>query len=197
MQCEKGDTGEKGEQGIQGVKGDTGETPEISVAESTPVSYKLNFKTSEQDITTPNLFAPYSEYHADLSATNSVVNIPVGELVLTYQTTTATTLRITVAPKETGVSVLADIRRTTIYNTGSSEAQSLDNTTISGRTVLDDIVYTKTLETHRINIRQQDPTTKLWSLCEISSFISNGGARTSVKVSWSEYNVSYEKPETV
>ena len=35
---------------------------------------------------------------------------------------------------------------------------------------------TKTLETHRINIRQQDPTTKLWSLCEISSFISNGGA---------------------
>lgn len=100
MQGEKGDTGEKGEQGIQGVKGDTGETPEISVAESTPVSYKLNFKTSEQDITTPNLFAPYSEYHADLSATNSVLNIPVGELVLTYQTTTATTLRIPLPRKK-------------------------------------------------------------------------------------------------
>ncbi len=196
-QGEKGDTGEKGEQGIQGLKGDTGETPEISVAESTPVSYKLNFKTSEQDITTPNLFAPYSEYRADISATNSILNVPVGELVLTYQTTSSTTLRISVAPKETGVSVLTDIRRTTIYNTGSPEAQSFDNTTVSGRTVLDDIVYTRSLETHRITIRQQDPTTKLWSLCEINSFISNSGARTSVSVRWTEYGVSYEKPTTV
>lgn len=43
-----------GEQGPQGEKGDTGETPVITVVEDTPLSYKLNFKTSEDDITTPS-----------------------------------------------------------------------------------------------------------------------------------------------
>ena len=56
--------GEKGEQGVQGEKGDTGETPVITVAEDTPRSYKLHFQTSEQELTTPNLFAPFTEYHS-------------------------------------------------------------------------------------------------------------------------------------
>lgn len=131
--------------------------------ESTPISYKLNFKTSEQDITTPNLFAPYSEYHADLSAVNSVLTIPLKNLVLTYQTTSASAVRISIAPKESGASVLIDMRRTSIYNASTIETQMLDNTTVSGRTVIDEIVYSKSQETHNVRIRQQDPETKLWS----------------------------------
>lgn len=69
-QGEKGDPGEKGEQGIQGPKGEEGETPVITVVENTPISYKLNFKTTEQYITTPNLFAPDTEYHVNLSTVN-------------------------------------------------------------------------------------------------------------------------------
>ena len=51
-----GPEGPRGEQGIQGEKGDTGDTPVITVVEDTPLSYRLNFKTSADDITTPNLF---------------------------------------------------------------------------------------------------------------------------------------------
>lgn len=75
-QGEKGDTGEKGEQGEQGPKGETGETPAITVAESTPLSYKRLFKTTEQELTTPNLFALPTEYHVDLSVVNTTWNVP-------------------------------------------------------------------------------------------------------------------------
>ena len=195
-QGEKGDPGEKGEQGIQGEKGETGETPTITVAENTPISYKLNFKTAEQDLTTPNLMAPFTEYHANLGTTGSTLKIPLKDLVLNYQTTSASAVRISIEPKDTALPVLTDMRRTSIYNGSTVEAQTFDNTIVSARTVLDDIVYTGSQETHNIRIRQQDPTTKLWSLCEVTSFISNNAARTSVRILWSEYNVSYEVPTT-
>ena len=188
-QGEKGDPGEKGE---QGPKGETGETPAITVAEDTPLSYRLHFQTSEQELTTPNLFAPFVEYHADLSAVNSTLTIPLKDLVLTYQTTSATAIRIVITPKD--AAVLADIRRTSIYNSSTIETLTMNNASIASRTVLDDIVYTQSQETHNMKIRQQDPVTKLWSLCEVHSFLSAGGARTSVRIQWTEYNVSYEVP---
>ena len=193
-QGEKGDQGEKGEQGVRGLQGEPGETPTVTVAEDTPLSYRLQFKTGAQEVTTPNLFATASEYHADLSAVNSTLTIPLKDLVLTYQTTSATALRITIAPKDAAAPVLADIRRTSVYNGSTVEAQTLNDTTVSGRTVLDDIVYSNSQETHSMKIRQQDPATGFWSLCEVSSFISAGGARTSVRVEWVEYDVSYPAP---
>ena len=42
----------------------------------------------------------------------------------------------------------------------------------------------------------QDPVTKLWFLCKIYAFLSNGAARTSIWVQWSEVYVSYEAPST-
>ena len=193
-QGEKGDPGEKGEQGIQGPKGETGETPVITVAEETPLSYKLRFQTAGQELITPNLFAPFLEYHADLSTVGSALVMPLKDLVLTYQTTSATALRISVAPKDSAAPVLIDMRRTSIYNAGTIETQTLNGGTVASRTVLDEIVYTQSQETHSIQLRQQDPVTMLWSLCEIRSFLSAGGARCSVRIQWSEYDVTYEVP---
>lgn len=199
----QGETGLQGEQGIHGIQGEKGdvgpqgeqgETPVITVAENTPLSYKVNFKTSTQNITAPNLIAPLTEYHINPSATGSTLSIPLKNLILTYQNTSTTSLRISVAPKDTATPILTDIRRTTIYGGGTIEVLTLDNRTVSSRTVLDDLVYSQSQEEHSMKIRQQDPTTKLWSLCEIHSFISNGGARTSVWIQWSEYNVSYDVP---
>ena len=192
----KGERGEKGDTGPQGEKGDTGETPVITVVEDTPLTYKLNFKTSADDITTPNLFKPLEEYHVDLSATNSALNIPLGSLILTYQNTSTTSVRITVASKDTAVPVLADMRRISIYNGSSVESQTYNSVNVTTRTVLDEIMFTQSQESHSMMIRQQNPDTKLWSLCEIHSFISNGAARTSVWVQWCEVNVSYEAPTT-
>lgn len=203
---EKGDTGEKGEQGIQGPKGDTGErgpqgekgetgeTPVVTVAEETPLSYKLRFATSGQALTTPNLFAPASEYHADLSAVGSTLVIPLKDLELSYQTTSATALRITLAPKDAAAPVLVDLRRTSIYNGSTVETSTLNGTTVSGRTVVDEIVYTNSQETHQMVLRQQDPASKPWSLCEVHSFLSAAGARCSVRVQWTEYDVAYQAP---
>ena len=195
-QGEKGDTGERGEQGIQGLKGEDGETPVITVAEDTPLSYKLHFQTAQQELTTPNLFAPVLTYHVDLSVVNSTLAIPLKDLVLTYQCTSASALRISIAPKDTAAPVVVDVRRTSIYNGSTIETQTLNGSTISARTVLDEIIYSNSQETHSMKLRQQDPATKLWSLCEVSSFISAAGARTSIRIQWSEYDVSYEAPVT-
>lgn len=88
------------------------------------------------------------------------------------------------------------MRRTSIYNGGTVEAQTFNNVTVSGRTVLDEIVNTLSQETHSMRIRQQDPVKKLWSLCEIYSFLSAGGARSSVRVQWIEYDVTYQPSTT-
>ncbi|MEE0716987.1 MAG: hypothetical protein UCH84_10395 [Eubacterium sp.] len=45
-----------------------------------------------------------------------------------------------------------------------------------------------------MKIRQQDPVTLLWSPCGIHTFLSNGGARSSIWIQWSEVDVSYEPP---
>lgn len=193
-QGEKGDTGEKGEQGIQGPKGENGEAPVITIAEDTPRSYKLHFQSGEQELTTPNLFAPFTEYHVDLSAANSTLNIPLKDLVLTYQRSSASALRISIAPKDAAALVLVDIRRTTIYDGSTIETQTMNSTTVSASVALDGTVYTNSQETHNMRIRQQDPATKLWSMCEINSFISAAGARYSIRIQWSEYDVTYEPP---
>ena len=130
--------------------------------EDTPLTYKLNFKTTAEDITSPNLFKPLEEYHVNLSATGSTFNLPLGSLILTYQNTSTTSIRITVAAKDTAVPVLTDMRRITIYNGSSVESQTYNNTTVSTRTVLDDLMYTQSQESHSMTIRQQDPTTNLW-----------------------------------
>ena len=193
-QGEKGDTGEKGEQGIQGPKGENGEAPVITIAEDTPRSYKLHFQSGEQELTTPSPFAPFTEYHVDLSAANSTLNIPLKDLVLTYQRSSASALRISIAPKDAAAPVLVDIRRTTIYDGSTIETQTMNSTTVSASVALDGTVYTNSQETHNMRIRQQDPATKLWSMCEINSFLSAAGARCSIRIQWSEYDVTYEPP---
>ena len=183
-----------GAQGPKGEKGDTGETPVITVAEDTPLSYKLHFQTSEQELTTPNLFAPFTEYYVDLSAADSTLNIPLKDLILTYQRASASALRISIAPKNTAAPVLVDLRRTTIYDGSTIETQTLNGSSISASIAIDGTVYTNSQETHNMRIRQQDPVTKLWSMCEINSFLSAGGARCSIRIQWSEYDVAYAAP---
>ena len=115
-------------------------------------------------MTTPNLFAPFTEYHVDLSAADSTLNIPLKDLILTYQRASASALRISIVPKNTAAPVLVDLRR------------------ISASIAIDGTVYTNSQETHNMRIRQQDPVTKLWSMCEINSFLSAGGARCSIRI---------------
>lgn len=132
-------------------------------------------------MTTPNLFAPFTEYHVDLSAADSTLNIPLKDLILTYQRASASAL-LSIVPKNTAAPVLVDLRRATIYDGSTIEIQTLNGSSISASIAIDGTVYTNSQETHNMRIRQQDPVTKLWSMCEINSFLSAGGARCSIRI---------------
>ena len=114
--------------------------------------------------------------------------------MLTYQRSSASALRISIAPKDAAAPVLVGIRRTTIYDGSAIETQTMNSTAVSASVALDGTVYTNSQETHNMRIRQQDPATKLWSMCEINSFLSAAGARCSIRFQWSEYDVTYEPP---
>ena len=187
----QGQAGPVGAQGETGPQGLAGETPKIAVEEDTPVSYKVSFKTSEQSFISPNLKSNIKYYNLDLSKAGSMVNIPIENLVLTYQNVSTSALRIGIQALSTSVPVLADIRRASIYNSGAVEAQSNNNATITTRLVLDDIVYSNSEETHWMRIRQRDPDSQLWSMCEVRTFASQGGARTSICVEWLYMQASF------
>lgn len=112
--------------------------------------------------------------------------------MLTYQRSSASALRISIAPKDAAAPVLVGIRRTTIYDGSTIETQAMNSTAVSASVALDGTVYTNSQETHNMRIRQQDPATKLWSMCEINSFLFAAGARCSIRIQWSEYDVTYE-----
>ena len=190
----KGETGATGATGAQGIQGVTGQTPNIAVAEDTPTSYKVSFKTDTQEITSPNLKSNVAYYNANLTTLNSYIDIPLDNLTFTVANTSTTSVRMSVQPKVATTPVLADIRRTSIYDGASVESQTFNNTTVAAKLVIDDLVYSQSQEINWIRIRQQNPTTKLWSMCEIRTFISQGGARTTVCVEWIYTGASFEVP---
>lgn len=198
----KGDKGEKGEIGEQGPQGEQGETgsqgeageiPQMTVVENTKTSYKIRFKTSQQEFTSPNLKSNTECYNYNLSVVGSTANIPLENLTLVLKNTSSISMRISVKPKTEGTSILADIRRASIYD-GTIDAQTNNNVLISSSLVLDDIVYTMSQEMHWIRLRQQDPKTKLWSMCEIKTFASQNGSRVTVCIEWLYTGTSFLMP---
>ena len=140
-------------------------------------------------MTTPNLFAPFTEYHVDLSAADSTLNIPLKDLILTYQRAAHQH-----RAEEHRRARFGRPAQNDIYDGSTIETQTLNGSSISASIAIDGTVYTNSQETHNMRIRQQDPVTKLWSMCEINSFLSAGGARCSIRIQWSEYDVAYAAP---
>lgn len=188
-QGEKGDVGPQGE---SGPKGDPGTSPKITVEEDTPTTYKVKFTDDTQEIVSPNLRSNLKVYNKNLSVAGSSLEVPLENLILTAEYSGVGTIRLSLRPKDTAAPVLADVRRTSIYGgLGAVEVQTLDNTKISTRTVIDDIVYDQSEEMHWIRLRQQDPSTSLWSMCEVRTFSSKLGARTSICVDWLYTGVTF------
>ena len=120
----------------------------------------------------------------------------MGRLFLTAQFGCSAYIRLSMWAYVTATAVLADIRRTSIYDAAAIESQTLNNTRISTSQVLDDVVYSQSQETHWMRIRQQDPATNLWSMCQVITFASNGGARTSICVDWLYTGVTFSAPSS-
>ena len=165
----------------------------MTVVEHTKTSYKIRFKTSQQEFTSPNLKSNTECYNYNLSVVGSTANIPLENLTLVLKNTSSISMRISVNPKTEGTSILADIRRASIYD-GTIDAHTNNNVLISSSLVLDDIVYTMSQEMHWIRLRQQDPKTKLWSMCEIKTFALQNGSRVTVCIEWLYTGTSFLMP---
>ena len=193
-QGEQGPQGPAGPQGPQGEPGTAGETPQVAVAEDTPDSYRLTFTSGGQQITTPNLKAAPESYNYNLSASGSSASIPLGALTLTLTASSLQSLQASVSPASAGQTVPADIRQSSIYSTGTALGQTYNNLSITGSVPLGDVIYNESQAMNWIWVRQQDPSTGQWSMCEVKIFSSNLAARTSVCVQWLYTGAEFAAP---
>lgn len=203
---EKGDKGDKGDAGPQGIQGETGMQglqglkgeagndgipPEISILEDSPLSYKLQITTAESMITTPNLKTNYTVYSANLKDTGSYLEVPVGNIIYRIEYSTALDLRLKLkAAGETSIN--ADIKKFSQYNATANESVSNDSYTLTSTFLtIDSNIYHSSNEYHITRIRQQDPETNLWSICDVHLFASSSGARVDVWIEWKGVGLSY------
>ena len=161
-----GPVGPQGEKGEKGEDGEPGAVPQIAVEEDTATSYKLRFDNGDQQIVSPNLKSHAECYNVDLSAAGSELYVPLQDLVLIAENATSTGLCLAVQPRQACTPVLADIRRVGIRD-AAVDAQTNNNMTIVGRVVLDDFAPAMSQEMEWLWIRQQDPASKRWSMCEV------------------------------
>ena len=171
----QGPTGPTGSTGVKGDIGATGPAPTITVEESSPTAYRVRFHGSGADVVSPNLRASPEVYNMNLSSTGSAI-------------------RLSLRAADTAAPVLVDLRRTTIYDGSTIESQTWNSVSFSTAQIIDDILYDNSQETHWMRLRQQDPATKLWSMCQITTFASAAGARVSVIIDWYYTGVTFAAP---
>ena len=188
-----GPVGPQGEKGEKGEDGEPGAVPQIAVEEDTATSYKLRFDNGDQQIVSPNLKSHAECYNVDLSAAGSELYVPLQDLVLIAENATSTGLCLAVQPRQACTPILADIRRVGIRD-AAVDAQTNNNMTIAGRVVLDDFAPAMSQEMEWLWIRQQDPASKRWSMCEVRLFASHNGARVSLSVDWLHTGVTFDPP---
>ncbi len=190
----QGPTGPTGSAGVKGDIGATGPAPTITVEESTPTTYRVRFHGSGADVISPHLRAAPEVYNMDLSATGSTRDIPLGKLILNVQNGSSSSIRLSLRAANTAAPVLVDLRRTTIYDGSTIESQTWNSVPFSTSQIIDDVLYDNSQETHWMRLRQQDPATSLWSMCQITTFASAAGARVSIIVDWYYTGATFTVP---
>lgn len=190
----QGPTGPTGSTGVKGDIGATGPASTITVEESSPTAYRVRFHGSGADVVSPNLRASPEVYNMNLSSTGSAREITLGKLILNVQNAGTSAIRLSLRAADTAAPVLVDLRRTTIYDGSTIESQTWNSVSFSTAQIIDDILYDNSQETHWMRLRQQDPATKLWSMCQITTFASAAGARVSVIIDWYYTGVTFAAP---
>lgn len=189
----QGEPGPKGDTGPQGPQGEPGKDgTEILLIEDSPLAYKLQFKTAENTIITPNLKTNYSIHSANLKSSGSYLEVPVGNIIYRVESS-AIDLRVRLRAAEEEASIVVDIKKFAQYNATASDSGTNDNYTLTSNFLtIDSNSYYSSNEYHVTRIRQQDPETNLWSLCDVHLFASSGGARVDVWVEWKGEGLSYD-----
>ncbi|MDR2202133.1 MAG: hypothetical protein LBP26_05155 [Clostridiales bacterium] len=119
------------------------------------------------------------------------MDIPVG--YLTYRVSHSAGTDLSVSLKATTIlNVLADVKKFAQFNAAGVESVSYDATVFNLNWVkIDSISYNRSNEYHVTRIRQQDPRTKQWMLCDVHLFSSDGANRVNAWVEWKGQNLRF------
>jgi len=163
--CQSFCTGEQGIQGVTGTTGDIGPTGATGDTGATGPTGPSGMPTT---------------YSANLSTAGTALTVPVGNMTYSI-TNTGGTISETLAA--TSGTVVADVKSLSQYDGSGLNSTSFDNTTFTTTpTALDATIYKNSNEYLDTRIRQQDPTTGLWSIYEVATLVSDNGARVNTWV---------------
>lgn len=136
-------------------------------------------------------------YHSNCSVMKSTAVFPCKALEIVLQYHSPTAVRLTLQAKRAEASIKTDIHNLCFMNHGALKFQSISLRLKRDTAGYEDILSNDSQEIHWIRVRQQDPDTLLWSMCEIRFFSSDKGAHTSVCMEWlySDISLNDEKQE--
>lgn len=141
-----------------------------------------------------NLFETEA-YHYDLSASGAQANIALENVNYRLQSN-GSTLALYIGPSAAAGmnSVVVDMKRVAQYDGASVESTWYDSLTLNISTQFDSTVYGGSREEHHMRIRQKNPTTGNWDMCEVTTFISGPLSRVDVFVKWIGKDIAYVAP---
>lgn len=163
----KKNPGPQGEQGIPGIEGPPGDTGPQGIQ-------------GERGLPGQNGIVP-AVYHASLPNLYARYQLPLGNLYYMIQRQPDNSLRVNINAKyiegTTGPTIVD------VVCSSGVKTQSMENAEIRHLFIeIHNAVHPNSSEMHRTWIRQQNPTTKLWSLHEICLFSSVDAARIDIIV---------------
>lgn len=185
---ETGPQGPEGPEGTEGPRGETGPAGEVSVSGTGERLYQLEMLGEPAPLTTPNLLYAPAVTNGNTSTSGSSIELTLMNVIYSIQYASTTASRLYIRPAGTALRV--DVKRATQYDT-AAEGEQWDNYNLTGSLSLDGIIYNRSNESHKTRIRQQNPVTGLWSLCDVDMFDSANGGRVTLTVTWYEVNVDF------
>jgi len=110
--------------------------------------------------------------------------VPVSCVDLVFTFVDNMTIQLRIRPRLPFTSVLVDSRRFS-FSGATAAAEAHDNLTLTGDGIVaSPNILTESNDFQKSWLRQQNPDTGKWSLCEYSVFGSNGSERITVWINW-------------
>lgn len=140
---------------------------------------------------------PMNESHLlNCTATDHTAVLPCQALAIIIQHHSSDSIRLILQVSERYTSIKTDIQKICFFDHGAFEFQSISRKLERDTVDYEDILSCHSQEIHWIRVRQQNPDTLLWSMCEIRIFASDHGHRTSVCIEWFYVDIPFDNTES-
>lgn len=178
---------------LQNSGGTTPTTATVETLTDSVHDYSLRFSDGENNFDTCCLKPKYPHYHFDLSTDNAHAQILVGNVTFDYY------------GKENGTGLQFTLRNISGYdfnvdlNVMGTDGHSLTETgsqyqaqRVRTGASHDRKVIGNAIGRHSVYLKQQQPDTNIWSLCEVKCFPTDNNKHVDIWVDWIAENIEYE-----